>query len=62
MKLFTTLFFSLLFFQLIAQNVKKELYEDGKIKAEGAYTSAKIKNWHLEVLLYKWQSRSRRKL
>jgi len=43
MKLFTTLFCSLFFFQLIAQNIKKELYEDGKIKAEGTYNSAKLK-------------------
>jgi len=59
MKLVTTLFCSLLFFQLIAQNVEKELYEDGKTKAEGAYTSTNTKtglwkyyysNGHLEAV------------
>lgn len=43
MKILTTFFCSLFFFQLLAQDVKKELYDDGRTKAEGAYTSAKFK-------------------
>lgn len=43
MKKFTTIFCCLLLVQLTAQEIKKESYDDGSIKSEGAYNAAGIK-------------------
>lgn len=43
MKILTTIFCVLLVFQLTAQEVKKETYENGAIKAEGAVAASRFK-------------------
>ncbi|MFK7798274.1 MAG: toxin-antitoxin system YwqK family antitoxin [Aureispira sp.] len=46
MKLLFFLFLNICTATLIAQEVRKESYENGNIKAEGAYNSSKIKTGH----------------